>query len=244
MIRLIFSYVKSAVVFSVMLAVIAAGIVGVCIFTDGKTDLAVRLAGLALFAVAVYAVSCVQALKSISDEIRRASEDCDVERLNARLKKLAKRAAFGKVKASILLEYADTQIYSGKIKEAEITVSDAIIAGKDIAKGDAAVCFFKIFFLNSEREYFDIYYGKALEKLGTRMDAKSKNKEASDTATVLAAVLQAMKLCLNGDSESAVKKLDCISAPVTNLQKKNIEALKTYIASGCAEVRVTCETNE
>ena len=244
MIRLIYSYVKSAVVFSVMLAVNAAGAVGVCVFTESKADLAIRLTGLALFAVAVYVVSCVQALKSISDEIRLANDDCNVEKLNARLKKLIRRAAFGKVKASILLEYADTLIYLGKAKEAEAAVSDAIIAGKDSAKGDAAVCFCKIFFIANDREYFEKYYDKAIEKLNGRINAKSKNREASDCAAVLAAALQAMNLSFNGNVDSAVKKLDCISTLATNLQKKNTEALKNYILNVRDEIKRVNETNE
>ncbi len=232
MIGVIYSYVKSAVVFSVMLAVVIAGAIVAGMFTQATLDLVLRLVGLAALLLASYAATYAYTFKLVGAEINRTGgEECDVEKLKRRLRKLSQRAYFGSARGALLIEYADTQIYSGEYKDAMITVSDAIVAGKDGIKGEAAVCFCKIFFMRSDADYFMKYFDKAVESLDCQSQSKNSAVRAKAAASKIA--VKAMKESLCGDNAAAVRVLDGADAfDAAPLQRRNLAALREYILHG------------
>ncbi len=225
MIGLIFSYAKSAAVFAVSVCACAAGITLVCLFTSDTFDLIMRLVGLAILLLALYAMSAAYAFSLLMKEIDRLGGDaCDCQTLGARLQKIAHRILAGKLRGAVLLQYAYTQIYRGLYKEAMCTVSDAVIAGKEGIKGDAAVCFCQIFYALKDATYFANYYERADETLAKRADTKNARDRAQINAR--RAALAAMRLHLHGDAAGALARLrDFDTEGVPALQRKNLAAL-------------------
>ena len=234
MIGIIYSDAKSAVVLSVMWAIAAAGTVAACLFTPGRLDLALRLVGLGGWAVASYAASCALALKSVAAEIEQSEQGTrSPEDLGVRLNKLTHRALFGPVRGMLYNAYADTLVYSGRYKEAMIAASDAILHGKNGAKGEAAVRFCKIFYMLNDAEYFTIYYDRAEQTL--RKKTESRDAAFCAAAHAQTVALKAMQLDLADDRAEALRCLrDFTPADVPPLYRKNLNALSDKIMAAAA----------
>lgn len=229
MIRVIFSYVKSAVVFCVMLCVIAAGVTATVLFTDTTTNLIIRLVGFAVFLIAVYAVTIVYVLKLISNDITRLGEnECKIGEVCELLNKLVKRASFKGYKALLLINYTDYLIYKGDYARATEAASDAVASGKKDIKGEAAIRFCKIFFMQNDPDYFSKYYNKAIDALNKTVNAKKQTSSVITYANMQINVLTAMQLYLQGKAEEAAAKVRSASG-VTELQKNNLNKLLGYI---------------
>lgn len=231
MIGVIFSYVKCAVVFCIMLAAIAASAVLICLYTRTRSDMVLRLVGLGIVLIATYCASFAYTFKLMAEEIDRVgNRACNPEKLGARLYKLSRRALIKRVRSAILLEYARTQIYCGKYQDAMLSVSDSIVCGGDGAKGDAAVCFCQIFFMQNDKEYFAKYYDKATQTLQGRAELKDPDDRAAAIATLTA--IECMQLHFAGDTQAAIRKLDAFTPTgVVPMQVKSLNALREHIAA-------------
>lgn len=232
MIRFVFSYGKSAAVFAVMFCLTAAGVTLTCLYTRATLDLVLRLVGLGIFLMVSAVASFAYACKLLAAQIERVGGDeCDPAALGARLRTLARRTV-GVVRGGILLEYADTQIYRGQYNDAMLSVSDAIVAGKDGVKGEAAIRFCKIFYMLGDREYFVKYYDTALKALERRQSVKRIAPRDGAVADLLAAALGAMRLSLEGKREEALGALPSSPAPaLPAMQQKNLNDLRAHIRS-------------
>ncbi len=229
MIRVIYSYLKSALVFSVMLCAVIAGIVLVSLYTPDTFNLVVRIVGLVLLLVVTYTAVYAYTFKLIYTEIHTLGyTDCNCEKLAERMYKLSRRATFGSAKGALLIEYANALVYMGKYKNALIAASDAIVAAKDGIKGEAAICFCEIYFMESDAEYFNKYYAKATETLNKLLNSKSSADRAVASARLTA--IQAMNYVLCGNRDSALNLLNGFNAPDTPiLIKRNLEELRKII---------------
>lgn len=229
MIRVIFSYVKSAVVFCVMLCLIAAGVTATVLFTHTTANLVIRLVGFAVFLIAVYAVAVVFALKLVSNDITNLGEnECKVEEVCELLSKLVRRASFKGYKALFLIHYADYLIYKGDYVGAMEAASNAVATNKKDIKEEAAIRFCKIFFYKNDSDYFNKYYDRAIGRLNQTIRAKKQTPQVIAFSNMQITVLQAMQLSLLGKSEEAAAKLKSTSA-FTELQKRNLQSLLEYI---------------
>lgn len=234
MIGLIFSYVKSAVVLVCMTCVCAAGIVCVCLFTPTTFDLVVRIVGLCVLQIASYAAAAVFALRLLSAQIDDGNERCAQEALGERLRKLARRTYFKSVRASILLKYAYTLIYRGAYEKAMENVSNAVIAGGDRIKGEAAVCFCEIFYMRNDARYFAHYFDRAVDALHARNKCKDAAVRAEAGAQL--AALRAMRLHIEGDAAGALARLrDFDPDGVKKQHRQNLAALADRIARNATE---------
>lgn len=233
MIRLVFSYAKSAILFVSLLCVCALVTVCVCLFTADPLDLALRIGGAAVLLFASYALSVSLCRFLIRRETERTTDAGALERADARLHTLARRALFPRVRSALLLQRAYVQLYRGLYKEAMLSASDAVIAGKKSAKGEAAVCFCFIFYCRNDPDYFNKYYETAKNAL--QAAAQTKDPRDRFVANARAAALAAMERHVRGDRVAALSRLrdfDCDGAPA--LQRKNLAALCEAIAA-CEE---------
>lgn len=229
MIGIIFSYAKSAVVFAVMFAVSVTGIVLSCLFTAETLSMVLRIVIFSVLMISGYCAAATYALKLLATEIDKIGErECDYEKLGKRLYKLSRRTLFGGVRASILIEYAQTQLDRGLYKDAMASVSDAIIAGGDGVKGAAAVQFSRIFYFLGDFEFFAKYYDKAVETLRKHLEAKSEAERVA--ANVKLVMLEAMNKSAAGDNAAAIKRLDDFDSSAYSPRSiKNISALKEHM---------------
>lgn len=230
MIGLILSYRKSAAVFCTMTVLVVAAAVLLCLSAPDGVSLTLRLVGLCVLLIAVYAEGVAHSLKLLAAEIDRVGgAECACERLGARLRALSRRTFVGSVKGAILLQYAYTQIYRGDYGGAMLSVSNAVIAGKDRIKGDAAVCFCEIFYMQADAEYFGKYIQKATQTL--RAYAQEKSATVRATAAVRLIALSAMQADLSGDKAEALRRIrDFVPDDAPLLQQKNLAALSEHIA--------------
>lgn len=232
MIGVIFSYVKSALVLAVMTCACVAGIVCVCLFTAETYHLVIRIVGFALLFFASYLASMAYALKLLAAQIADlGGRQCDNEALGERLRRLSRRAVFGRVRGEILVQYAATQVYRGMYAQALETLSDAVIAGKDGVKGDAAVYFAYLFFLKGDADYFRHYYQTAVDNRKACVSAAKENCVRAAANAQLTA-LYAMRLHTDGDTASALARIRDFSPDDAPLQQqKNLAALCDYLVS-------------
>lgn len=231
MILVIFSYVKSAIVFSFMTLAVAAGIAATCLYTQATVDFVLRIAGLCVLFIASYAASCAYAVKLVDSQCERmGNNECKIEELSVRLRKLAKRAYFGSVRGMISVQYAYALLCLGKYREAEIAASDAIVAAGDGAKADASILFCKAYYMLGDEKYFAINYPKAINAL--EKYCESKNKSVSDSACAGRAAIEAMRLSLSGDNDAALDRLNGFCAEnMPPLLQRNIIELKKHMQS-------------